>query len=84
MIFQVGVRGNGQGWMAGYILYYRNTAEAPFICWDGCNMISANNNRDTVSWLRLYHPIVATEVRIYPVRWVGMMGLQVDLSLLTF
>jgi len=84
IIFQVGVRGSRQGWVAGYVLYYRNKEGAPLICWDGCNMIVANTDGDSTSWLKLYHPIIATELRIYPVRWVGILQLQVDLSMLSF
>jgi hypothetical protein len=84
IIFQVGVRGTRQGWVSGYVLYYRNRADAPFVCWNGCNMVVGNSDGDTTSWLKLYHPIIATEVRVYPVRWVGVLALQTDLSILSY
>ena len=59
IIFQVGVRGNRQGWVSGYVLYYKNKEDGPLICWNGCNMISANTDGDSTSWLKLFHPIVA-------------------------
>ena len=78
------MRGNRQGWVSGYVLYYRNKKEGPFICWNGCNMVVANTDGDSTSCLKLYHPMIATELRIYPVRWVGVMALQTDLSMLDF
>ncbi len=83
-IFQIGIKGHPQGWMSGYVLQFKNRGDAPWICWNGCSMIQGNNDGGSTSWLKLYQPIVATEVRIYPVSWVGNMALQVDLWLLSF
>ena len=47
-------------------------------------MIAGNNDGSSISTLKLYHPIVASEVRIYPVRWVGVLAVQIDLGLLKF
>ena len=60
IIFQIGVRGSQQGWVSGYVLYYKNKADSPFVCWNGCNMVSGNSDGASTSWLKLYHPIVAT------------------------
>lgn len=82
VIFQIGIRGSQQGWVSGYVLYYRNKQDGPFVCWNGCNMVAGNSDGSSTSWLKLYHPIVATELRFYPVRWVGVLTLQTDVSLM--
>jgi hypothetical protein len=65
--------------VSAYILHFRNRADAPFICWNSCNQIAGNSDGSTVSLLQLYHPIVATEIRIYPVGWNGQVALQLEL-----
>jgi hypothetical protein len=37
IIFQIGIHGNSQGWVSGYIIQFRNKPNAPFICWNSCN-----------------------------------------------
>jgi hypothetical protein len=83
-IFQIGVKGSQQGWVSGYVVQFKNRADAPWICWNGCNMIVGNSDGSSTSWLKMYHPIVATELRVYPVGWVGALSLQVDLWVLHF
>ncbi len=83
-IFQLGIRGTQQGWVSGYVLQFKNRNDAPWICWNGCDKVAGNSDGGSTSWLKLFHPIVATELRIYPVSWVGDMALQVDLWMLAF
>lgn len=60
IIFQLGIRGNSQGWVTSYILQFRNKPGAPFICWNACNEIIGNSNGQSSSLLQLYHPIIAS------------------------
>lgn len=83
-IFQVGVKGTQQGWVSGYVLQFKNRDDAPWICWNGCDKVVGNSDGSSTSWLKVYHPIVATELRLYPVSWVGDMSLQLDLWMLSF
>jgi hypothetical protein len=79
IIFQVGLRGSSQGWVSGYIIQFKNRPDAPFICWNSCNQIEGNTNGQGTSTLQVYHPIIASEIRIYPVAWVNQIALQVEL-----
>ena len=60
IVFQVSIRGAQQGWVTGYVIQFKNRQDAPFICWNGCNSISGNNDGSSVSTLQLNHPIIAT------------------------
>jgi hypothetical protein len=60
IVFQVSIRGAQQGWVTGYVIQFKNRQDTPFICWNGCNNISGNNDGSSVSTLQLSHPIIAT------------------------
>jgi len=58
-------------------MYYRNGENGQFICWNACQRVVGNQNgKDTVE-LRLAYPIVASEVRIYPLEWTGNIWISV-------
>lgn len=76
IVFQIDIRGNAQGWVSGYVLYFKNRGDAPFICWNGCNMVEGNSEGVRTSSLQLTHPVIASELRVYPVRWSGQIALQ--------
>lgn len=82
IVFQVSIKGSSQGWVTGYVIHFKNRPDAPFICWNGCNMVTGNADGNNVSTLQLSHPIIATEVRIYPVSWSASISLQIDLGIL--
>jgi hypothetical protein len=84
IIFQVGLRGSPQGWVSGYVIEFKNRPDAPFICWNSCNQIAGNSDGQSTSTLQVYHPIIATEIRIYPVAWVNQIVLQVELWIETY
>ena len=82
IVFVVSTKGNPQGWVSSYVIQFKNRPDAPFVCWNGCNAISGNNDASNVSTLQLSHPIIATELRIYPVSWFSSIRLQLDLGIL--
>lgn len=79
IIFQVTIQGNPQGWVTGYVIQFKNSQNAPFICWNSCNQITGNSDGTSPSTLNLPHPIIATELRLYPVSWNNQINLQVEL-----
>lgn len=44
IVFQVAIRGSRQGWVSGYVLYFKNKQDSPFVCWNGCNMVTGNTD----------------------------------------
>lgn len=77
ILFQIDIQGNSNGWVTGYIIQFRNRVDAPFVCWNSCNQVSGNTDGASKASLNLYHPIIASEVRLYPVGWNRAINLQV-------
>ncbi len=60
IIFGVEVSGSTSGYVTYYEMHFRNSANAPLICWNSCQKIQGNANGLNVSTLNLDQPIIAT------------------------
>ena len=79
IIHYIQLQGSTEGYVTHYLIHYRNKPNAPFICWNGCQRVRGNVNGNEVAELKLTHPIVATEIRIYPLRCVGRIWMSLDM-----
>lgn len=76
IVFQIDIKGSRQGWVSGYIIQFKNRADAPFICWNSCNVVNANADGVRTNSLQMSHPLIATELRVYPVTWSSQIVMQ--------
>lgn len=79
IIHYIQLQGTSNGYVTHYLIQYRNKESSPFICWNSCQKVRGNVNGNEVAELKLTHPIVANEIRIYPLRWVGGIWMSVDM-----
>jgi hypothetical protein len=79
IIHYIQLQGSQSGYVTHYQIQYRNKDNAPFICWNSCQKVRGNMNGNEIAELKLTHPIIATEIRIYPLRWVGDIWMSIEM-----
>lgn len=79
IIHYIQLQGTSNGYVTHYLIQYRNKENSPFICWNSCQKVRGNVNGNDMAELKLTHPIVANEIRIYPLKWVGGIWMSVEM-----
>ena len=78
IIHQIQVQGSREGWVKEFIIQFRNNREGPLICWNSCLRVKGNENGFEVRKIELDYPIIADELRIYPLSWENSLRLRLD------